>query len=374
MKILHIATEKSWRGGENQLRLLLAGLRAKGVENHLVVQPESAAAKIFAENDHARTYSVKMRNDLDVLAALKIAKICRHAAIDIIHAHTARAHAIGLITKAILRTRGGPTPQLVVHRRVEQPSQISWLERLKYQNPDINQYICVSKAVAAGMSRIGVDGQRIEVVYSAVDPEPHRDHAKAREEARNEFKFRNSDTIVCCVAAVEAAKGIEYLMSGWYDFKASCPSTDAKLLIVGDGQLRETLEKELQNSPLKDSVLFTGFRRDVARIMAASDILILPTLWEGLGTVLLDGLLAGCAVIGSDVGGVSEIIRDHQTGLLIPAKDSTAISQSIRLLATDIELRKNLVYQGQQHVAKYFSLEAMVNGNFNVYQKILMRR
>lgn len=369
MKVLHIATEKSWRGGENQLRLLIEGLKERDVESHLIVQPESAAAKIFAEV--ATTHPVAMRNDLDVFAAYKIARIALQGSFDLIHAHTARAHTLAIWAKAFLLRQGVKPPALVVHRRVEQADKLSWLDRAKYRNKHVDRYLCVSKAIARGMIQAGIPETKLRVVYSAVNPAPHQDHDRQRREARREFQLNDSDLVVCCVAAIEEAKGVDHLLRGWLEFKPNAPH--AKLLMIGEGAMRSELEQQAKNSGYADSVIFTGFRRDVVRLMAAGDVLILPTLWEGLGTVLLDALLAGCAVIGTDVGGVPEIIHDRETGLLIPPEDSFAISQALNLLMTSPHLRSDLVRRGQSHVAKNFSLAAMIDGNFKTYQELLRR-
>lgn len=366
MKVLHIATEKSWRGGENQLRLLVQGLKKRGFENHLVVQPESSAAKIFAEA--AITHPITMRNDLDIIAATQIAALCRQKSIDLIHAHTARAHALGLLAKSILRTTFSKLPFLVVHRRVEQSGTLSFMARLKYLNRNIDRYICVSKAIANGMIDAGIKEQDIRVVYSAVDTELHRNHDVDRTETRKEFQLAPDDFVVSCVAAMEQAKGVDYLVEGWMAFKRRVPS--AKLLMIGEGGLRAELDAGIKSSKYPDSVIFTGFRRDVPRLMAAADVLILPTLWEGLGTVLLDGLLAGCAIIGSNVGGVPEIIEDRKTGLLIPPKDPNAIANALNILAENPSLRSEMVAAGRIHVARHFSLEAMVDGVAGTYKEL----
>lgn len=369
MKVLHIATEKSWRGGENQLRLLMDGLKERGVESHLVVQPESAAAKIFANT--VTTYPIKMRNDLDVFAAKEIARVASEGSFDIIHAHTARAHALSICAKTFLSWQGAKLPVLVVHRRVEQAGQLSWVDRIKYQNKHVDRYLCVSKSIARGMIQAGIPEAKLRVVYSAVNPEPHKNHAEQRHDARHELRLNESDFVVCCVAAIEKAKGVDHLLRAWFEFKLNAP--DAKLLMIGEGDMRAELEQQVKTAADPDSVIFTGFRRDVIRLMAAGDVLVLPTLWEGLGTVLLDGLLAGCALIGTDVGGVPEIIQDQETGLLVPPEDSFAITQALSLLATSPQLRSDLVRRGQSHVAKTFSLAAMIDGNFKTYQELLRR-
>lgn len=367
MRVLHISTEKNWRGGENQLRLLVQGLKEHGIENHLVVQPESSAAKIFAEV--ATTHPLKMRNDLDLFAAKRIASLCQREGIDLIHAHTARAHSLGLLAKKWLKCFGKNPPKLIVHRRVEQSKNLSWLERGKYLNPDVDLYICVSKAIAAGMVKAGVNSRRLRTVYSAVNPAPHVNRDAMRVDTRHEFQIPDEDFVVCCVAAMEEAKGVNYLLEAWQQVHRQDPR--AKLLMIGEGNLKSALEEKAKSQSFGSSVIFTGFRRDVARLMAGADVLVLPTLWEGLGTVLLEGLLADCVIVGSDVGGVPEIIEDHKTGLLVPPGEPNAIAAALLNIKHHPAKSKQMIEAGQQHAAKHFSLQSMVEGNHQAYLDVL---
>ncbi len=365
MKVLHIVTAKSWRGGENQLFLLLRGLKNLGVESHVIVQVGSDLGKAFAP--WAQIHEVRMRNDIDIVAAGRIAMICKKHKFDAIHAHTARAHSVGLIAKNFLKWISDFQPRLIVHRRVEHGGNSSILQRWKYLNSKVDQFVCVSKFIAAGMKASGIPESRVRTVYSAVDPSPYANRDELRASFRREFQIEAEQFVISYVGAIEPAKGSDVLMDAWQNLQ--CRNFQGKLFMVGNGALLEPLKERSQVAGLSDSIVFTGFRTDVHRILAGSDILVLPTCWEGLGTILLEGLLAGCALIGSNVGGVPEIIQDHATGLLVPPRDSTALADAISRLATDHDLRQRLVQAGQRHVAANFSLNEMVQGNFDVYSK-----
>lgn len=366
MKVLHISTEKNWRGGENQLLNLLKGLSERQIKNYVVVRPGTPMIERFSP--HARVHPLKMSNDLDIYAAWKIAQICRDESIGIVHAHTARGHSLGLLAKKLLKTTHPTlTFKLIVHRRVLPKEKLTFFERLKYQSPSVDRYICVSKAVAVGLAASGVQEQKIRIVYSAVDATRFAKSDELRKLFRDENLIPPDMTVVSAIAAVETQKGSGVLIEAWKALSHSCPK--AKLFVVGQGNLLDDLKANIAKANLSSDVIFTGFRDDIPKIMAGSDVVVLPTLWEGLGTVLIEALLAGSSVIGSNVGGVPEIIIDGKTGLLVTPGDPASLRQALERMIHDRDLRKNLAIAGREHVLKNFSLAGMVDGVARVYQE-----
>lgn len=366
IKVLHLSTGRSWRGGENQLRFLLAGLRGRGIESRVLVQPGTQLAGKFSE--YAAVHELRMSNDMDLFAAFRVAALCRKYGCEVLHAHTARAHLLALLAKKIIRRRGAPAPRLVVHRRSEHRGGFSFIDRWKYLNADVDLFICISGAIAEELRSCGVPEERLRVVHSAVDPEPHRGHAARRAEVRRELGIAGDQPVVCCVAAMEPLKGADVLLRAWKDLAGT--GFSGKLIMAGEGSSLAELRKYAAETGLSGSVLFTGFREDVPRLMAGSDILVLPTLSEGLGTVLLDGLLAGCALVASAVGGVPEVVIDGTTGILVPPGDPGAIAGAVRKLAGDPVLRGELVKNGQRLVGARFSIENMVETTFQIYKAL----
>ena len=144
-----------------------------------------------------------------------------------------------------------------------------------------------------------------------------------------------------------------------------------KVLIAGDGGLKEELMQLSRQLQITDHVEFIGFIKNVPEFLSALDILAVPSNNEGLGTVILDGILAGCAVIGSRVGGIPEIIENQKTGFLIEVGDHQALAKGLLQFIQNPQLARQLSSEAQKWVRHEFSLESMVEGNDRIYQSVL---
>lgn len=121
---------------------------------------------------------------------------------------------------------------------------------------------------------------------------------------------------------------------------------------------------------LQQKIIFTGFIRNVPQFLTALDILAVPSNNEGLGTVILDGFLASCAVVGSEVGGIPEIVIPRKTGLLQKVGDYTGLADNLNFLMDHPDKRVEWAETGRQYVKSEFSLDSMVQGNLKIYQEL----
>ncbi len=137
-------------------------------------------------------------------------------------------------------------------------------------------------------------------------------------------------------------KGVTYGLQAFAQVSAQMP--EARLLIAGDGPLRESLEQEAQALGLADCVQFLGWRDDVDRLMSAFDLLLMPSLWEGFGLVILEAMARQLPVVATAVSAIPEIVVDGETGLLVPARDVDALAGAMLTLLADRPLRR---YMGQ---------------------------
>jgi glycosyltransferase involved in cell wall biosynthesis len=353
MKIVHLTSEKGWRGGENQVCLLANGLLP--LEQIVVAPPE---AKIFGRlPPEVGQYALPMKNDLDLWAAWRLKNFC--VDIDMVHAHTARAHAIALLAKYL-----GATFRLVVHRRVASKGVRSWWSSKKYTSEYIDRWIAISQAVKAGLTESGVSSDRIEVIHSAAVVVPLRDRIEARKEIQAQWAVPESHAILACVAHLSSEKGIDTLISA---FKKLAPNLPLSCLIIGDGPERALYEA--QSAELNDKIHFCGFVRSPRDLLVGCDFICLPSRWEGLGTSLLEGILAGCVPIGANVGGINEIIANDHIGRLFENVDE--LSTVILELVDSPEIWPRMVEAAQKHVLENFSVEQLVNRTKEVYFEVL---
>lgn len=364
IKVLHLDTEMTWRGGENQIRLLMEGLRDFAVENFLLAPPESQAAQRLQTLASTRTASVRGLSIFNTAAA--VLDWVREEGIQILDAHTSRAHQLGLLVK--MRC---PKVHLVVHRRVDYVPGSSWLNRWKYLTPKVSRYVAISQAIADGLIQYGIPPKRVAVVKSAVDPSPFRvlDRQQCRLQIAAELKLDPNLPWIVNAAYLTPQKGHETLLKALNRLKHQ--KIPFVCLIAGDGELRESLDNLHRQLNLGDSVRFLGIRSDVPALLKASDILAMPSNYEGLGTTLLDAIYAGLCPVATAVGGIPEIVINGKTGLLSPVGDDAAHAENLRRVIGDASLRQQLVKNAQQHAEEHFSLKAMVMGNLHVYQSVL---
>jgi glycosyltransferase involved in cell wall biosynthesis len=146
------------------------------------------------------------------------------------------------------------------------------------------------------------------------------------------------------------------------------------VLIVGDGDLRPSLERLAQTLGIAPRVRFAGFRRDIPAVLQAMDVAVLPSRFEGMGRAVIEAQAAGCPVVASRVGGIPDVIEHERTGLLVPPGDAAALAQAVERLHRDGALRERLRRAAQQAVDERFDAKTMVRQIIDVYDALLTRR
>jgi glycosyltransferase involved in cell wall biosynthesis len=146
---------------------------------------------------------------------------------------------------------------------------------------------------------------------------------------------------------------------------------DAIFILAGDGPERDALEEQVRLLAVEDRVRFLGYRSDIPELLANSDALVLPSLYEGLPLAVLEAMAAGKPVVATSVGGTDEAVVDGETGFLVPPRDSDALAAAIRRVIQDDVLAQRLGANGRARVAAHFRVEAMVQQVAGVYDEVL---
>jgi len=359
-KTLHINTERSWRGGEQQVLYLATGLRDRGHEATVACQPASPLTQ-RARDAGLDVAEVPMRGEFDFRAVIRLSKLIRDRRPDIVHMHTSHAHALGCGATTLAR-RG----RTVVSRRVDVPVAANLWSSFKYHH-GVDRYIAISQAVRRALIAGGVDEGRISVVHSGIDT-TRFDHVSPTG-LREAFAVPPEAPIVGSIAALTREKGHRHLLAAVPRVLASQP--DARFVLVGDGTLRQALEAQAKSLDIAQAVTFTGFRADVPECLAAFDLFVMPSLREGLCTSVLDALAMRKAVVASATGGLPEIVRHEQTGLLVPPKEPEPLAEAIVRLLHDRDLACRLAEAGRQLVETEFSAQSMVEGTLRAYHEVM---
>ena len=356
MKILHINTETTWRGGEQQVLYLAKGLKDRGHESVIICQPNSPLSE-RAKTEGLYVDEVRMRSEFDLLAAWRIGKLLRQEDYDILHVHTSHAHSIGLLARFF-----GKVKVMGVSRRVDFPIR----SRFKYNSSDVH-YIAVSEAVKRVLIEGGVSAQKIEIVRSCIDLERF-DKAEIRD-VRTGWGIGKEAVVIGNIAHMADHKGQIYLISAADIVKRRWPNV--RFVIVGDGELRGELEAEARKLSLDGVMIFAGFRKDIPSILASFDIFAFPSHLEGLGTSLLDAMAMKKPIVSTTAGGIPEIVEDCVNGILVPPKDPEALATAIIRLVEDDALRFRYGNAGRRIVEERFTVDRMAEKTEAVYKKLL---
>lgn len=342
--ILHLDTERGWRGGQNQVYLLHRGLVRAGWNSLLLCRAgQPLAQRCQAEGLPLRTVAA---GPLFSLRAALAARACRPA---LLHAHASAAHGIALLAHC------EPAP-VVVTRRVDFALKRGFFARRKY-GPRVTRFAAISRAVAGVLQRGGVPAERITVINSGVEPQNATPDRRGLPEGR---------LLLLCAAALVEHKGHRHLLEAW---RAIAERVPASLLIAGSGELEAELRAQAADIP---HVHFLGWRDDLATLWASVDVVVQASLEEGLGTALIDAQLAGLPVVATTAGGIPEVVADGQSGLLVPPADEAALATALLRVCSDAALRTRLSLGARSHGRKFLAA-AMVDGYQQLYVELGVR-
>lgn len=360
LKICHLNTERTWRGGEQQLLYLAAGLRAQGHANLIAARQGSALAE-RAEEQGFEVFPLTPWSEWDPRAALRLRRFLVQGRCDLLHAHTAHAAALGA-----LATWGTPIP-LIAARRVDFHISRNPLTFWKYHRAA--RILTVSSAIRAVLLQDGLPADRIAVVHSGIDlARLERDSDPG---LREDFGLPAQGPLVGQVAALAPHKDPLNFIRAIAVLARSRP--DVHGVMVGSGPLEAAVRAEVDRLGLSKTVLLMGFRTDAHRVLRHFDVFALSSCLEGLGTSILDAMALGVPVVATKTGGIPEAVRHGVSGLLVPPKDPEALAGAMARVLKDGALRERLVREGYR-TAERFSARSMVEETRLAYEEVLFQR
>ena len=363
MKVLHVNTERTWRGGEQQSLWLAAGLRDLGEESEVVAPPGSPLAE-RARAAGLPVHEVGMGGEWDLGAVAALRRLYRGRSPDVVHMHTSHAHTLGCLARV-----GLPRPLTVVSRRVDFSIyrnflRLSWF---KYRLLG-DRFVAISGAIRERMVLDGIPADRVEVVWSGVDASLLE--GPPRRDLRADLGLPPGTPLVGDVAAFGWHKAQEVLVEATPLLLRQAP--DAHVIFIGEGEFRGKVEAAARAlGEAGGRVHFAGFRADVPDVLGSLDVFVMCSVMEGLCTSALDAQAAGVPVVASAVGGLVESVADGETGLLVPPRDPAALADAVARLLRDRPLRERMAAAGRARVRERFSVRAMVEGNRAVYGRML---
>jgi glycosyltransferase involved in cell wall biosynthesis len=358
---LHIDTARTWRGGQNQVLLTVNGLRSIGHRATLVAHPDGELRRRAAEG--LDLIPLAPRTEMDLSAAWKLSRLVKRLQPDVLHAHD--PHGIAMASLALsLGGAATASPSLVASRRVDFHLKGNSFSRWK--NRQVDCFIAASEAIRQMLLADGIPAERTVTVHEGIDVE----HVVAAPpvNVHEAFWLPHHAPVVGNVAALVPHKGQRYLIDAAHLVVQEIP--DARFIILGEGELREHLEKQVREHSLEKHVLLPGFRTDVLGCIKGFDLFVMSSVTEGLGTSLLDAMACRKAIVATSAGGIPEIVDDGVNGLVVPPRDAHALAAAIVRALKDEKLRDRMAEAGFERVNARFTVEHMVRATAAVYEKL----
>ncbi|MDA7951860.1 MAG: glycosyltransferase family 4 protein [Pirellulaceae bacterium] len=357
-KFVLVSTQKQWHGGEEQARLLAAGLRRHG-HDVLLLAPEGSqfTKRMRSENFEVQTFAGRGRSPQNLF---KIRQMLSFAEPDVLIYNDAHA-----LTSAGLAASGLPITVRLAMRRVNFSLQMASRYSLFS-----DRVLCVSSAVAAACRISGLSPDLLRVVHDGVDPT--RAQNGNRQLGRESLGLNNDHFMLLTTATLTDPKGHRYLLEAMPEVIQNHPNV--RLMLAGDGELLEELQTFVQNHNLSNHVQFLGFRNDIPDLLQGADLFVMPSHQEGLNTSIIDAMFAECPVVATSAGGIPDLLVDHSLpqpiSWSVAPKNPVALSKAISEAIANPKMCKKRAAGAKKRAEHLFSAERMVTRTLAICQEV----
>jgi glycosyltransferase involved in cell wall biosynthesis len=371
LSVLHFSNETVRGGIEEHILGLLRGLDRERFRLHLACPPELSARLGGDLPPDVEVVPVRLSRPTQAPGWIALAKCLRRHRIDILHSHGAYGSLFASPTGWLC---GVPVIVETSHarevwRKGILTSHFVW-DRIV--GAFVHQYIAVSQSnVRYLVGEKKLPAEKIAVIRPAIDLNRYSPDFPACPSGRTKLGFAENDPVLLVVGRLEPQKGHRFLLAAMPRVLQSFPS--AKLVCVSGGSLRAGLENMARELGVSDSVRFVGYQPDLREWLALADIVVLPSLYEGLPVSPIEALACERAVVATAVDGTPEVVLDGKTGLTVPPEDVPALASAICRLLGDAGLRRSLAVAGREWVRAQFGQELLVKNTADLYLSLWRR-
>lgn len=357
LSVLHIATARSWRGGEQQVAYLVSELSKKFIRQYVLCTTDSPM-EFYCRDNNIPFFTAIKRSSVDISYAKKIKDICRSNNISIVHAHDSHAH-----TFAVIAALFGNKSKIIVSRRVDFEVSPGPFSKFKYNHNLLKRIICVSEKIKELTLPAVDDKEKLVTIHSGIDFSRFTGK-KNSNILRKQYKLPENAIIIANVAALAPHKDYGTFIRTAALLKVQIPN--AYFFIIGEGDEREKIEKLIRETGMEEQIKMTGFRNDIADILPEIDTMLITSETEGLGTAILDAFACNVPVVATEAGGIPEIVLHEKTGLLAPVGDAEGLAAQVLRMLNEPGLKQSLTAGAAVHLEK-FTKEATATKTLKEY-------
>jgi glycosyltransferase involved in cell wall biosynthesis len=361
LNILFINSLMIYGGGEVWMITAAKELIKRGNNLTIICKPDSQLKK-YADMNNINVIPLNIGGDINPNTIFKLARIISKNKIDIILTNMDKELRLcGIASK--ISGRG----KIVSRRGIDLPLKNKFHYRITY-NKLADIIIANSEATKKTLLKNAswLTPDRIKVIYNGINVE---DYAETKtKDLHKELGIPENIPLIGFVGRLSVQKGIEYLLKAFLKVKSRL---NAHLLIAGTGELEEHIKKFISQNNLKDSVYLLGFRDDTNNIMRTIDLLILPSLWEGFGIVLIEAMAAGKPCLTTQISSMPEIVENNISGIVVSARDSNSLAEACLKIISDKELANKMGMEGKRIANERFEIVKMIDSYEKVFNELL---
>lgn len=380
IKVCQVITRMDWGGSPDILRILCRGLDPGTFELSLIIgetgHPSGKTRAFLEEFKGKLTLIPQLKRDIflfgDILAFFKLYRIFRKARFDVVHTHTAKAGALARLAAffagvpVIIHTPHGHNFYGYFNSFFS--SLVRIIERSLSRLTD--RIMVVTELERADNIKYRVaPREKLVLIYQGLDLAEFAPENKDVRFVKERLGISADCLVAGFVGRLEPVKGPQYFIRA--AIKVLEERQDVRFLLTGEGGLRRGLEEEVSVRGLADKIIFSGWRENIPEIMSAMDILVLPSLNEAVGIVLIEAQSLGIPVVASNVGGIPEVVQDGQSGLLVDPADPDLLARAMLRLLNDPGLRKSMSVSGSDWCRGRFNAQVMTDKVAVMYKEVL---
>jgi len=357
---MYVITDLDVGGAERSLQRLVLSLDREEFQPVVTSLTRDGAVGALLRRHDIPVRCLGM-NRIDVGAVGRLAKMLRDDEIEILHSFLFHANIVGRLAARLAGTKIVISSIRVAEPRRHHLWAESWTHRF------VHRFTCVSESLRDYIvSQTSIPRRKLVVIPNGVDISEFRE---AQPVPRETIGLSDEDGMVLFVGRLDKQKGVTYLLKAAARVVRQSPKVH--FVIAGAGRLEGRLKRYVRWKKLADNVHFVGFRDDLPSLMKACDMFVCPSLWEGMPNVILEAMACAKPVIATRVVGCVDLVKDGETGLLVPPRDASALADAIFRLFDEPDAAASMGAAGLQRVREHFTVELMVNRNISLYRQLL---
>lgn len=352
-------------GTDQQIAQLSSHLSALGHEVSVASLLPTGQMGKELENTGVSVHHLSMtRGAPDPRGVARMAKLLRHKKPDILNCFLIHANLVGRITGWMRRV-----PAIVTS--IRNADYCEGIECGAHRLTNWMDDACVANSaiVAQHMVEQGmVSAEKMHVVYNCIDLDTYRPDAAAQRSVRDELEIRDTTFLWVAVGRIEEQKDYPTLLKA----VDQIPQQRVHVAVAGKGSLEDKVHSIQERLGLSSRVSFLGVRRDVPRLLAAADGLVLSSISEGLPNVVMEALASATPVVATDVGGVTELVQDKKTGFVVSPRDPSCLAQAMEeLMNVPDDRRAAMGREGREWIRAKCSVDEVVDQWLALYNDVL---